>query len=283
MPVQVGRVLGHEGAGIVVAAPADDARLEPGMPVVVDPTIACARCAACVRGLPNLCASGGLLGRELDGLFADVVAVPVQNCHPLPDAIPLRDAPALQVLATVVHAQSKVRTVPKQVAAVVGLGFAGQLHAQLLAHRGARVLGVTRSEEKRLLAERLGCEWTATPDAAAASAAEAGGIEMVVECSGTLAGLRQAIELVRPGGTVLAYGIQTASGGELPFYDLYYKEITVVGARSLHPRDMTVAIDLVAQGAIEIATLVSDRLPLTEIRTAIERSAGGAMKVLLEH
>src|SRR5437773_1929183 len=80
--VAPGRVLGHEGAGVVLEAPAESG-LEPGAPVVIDPTIACGTCPICREGLPNLCPHGGLLGRELDGVFADEAAVPAANLHVL--------------------------------------------------------------------------------------------------------------------------------------------------------------------------------------------------------
>jgi len=283
--VAPGRVLGHEGAGVVLEAPAESG-LEPGAPVVIDPTIACGTCPICREGLPNLCPHGGLLGRELDGVFADEAAVPAANLHVLPDDVPLAEAPLLQVLSTVVHAQELVRVVPGRLAAVVGLGCSGQLHAQLLGHRGARVLGVTRSAEKRARAADLGCGWTAAPEDALALACELdprGGADLVVECAGKVETLDLALELVRPGGTVLAYGIITAEAGELAFYRLYKKELRVVGARSSLPRDMEIAIGLAASGAVRLAPLVTERLPLEAVAEAIERSAAGSQKVVLDH
>src|ERR687896_486443 len=50
-------------------------------------TVACGRCSACREDAPNLCLRGGLLGRDLDGLFADRARVPAANCYPLPDAV----------------------------------------------------------------------------------------------------------------------------------------------------------------------------------------------------
>jgi L-iditol 2-dehydrogenase len=284
-PVAGGRVLGHEGAGVVKSVPAGS-RLEAGMPVVIDPTIACGSCFACREGRPNLCAHGGILGREFDGLFADEAVVPVANLYPLPAGLPLADAPLLQVLATVVHGHEHVRVVPSRLAVVVGLGCTGQLHAQLLADRGARVLGVSRSADKRELGARLSCEWTAAPDEAAAVVAEHSaqhGADLVIECSGTLAGLDQAIALVRPGGTILAYGVYTEREGPLAFYQLYKKEILLVGSRANLPRDMTLAIDLAVTGAVQLTPLVTDRLPLEAAADAIERSASGSLKVVLAH
>jgi 2-desacetyl-2-hydroxyethyl bacteriochlorophyllide A dehydrogenase len=283
--VPAGRVLGHEGAGVVELVPSWSP-LEVGTPVIVDPAIACGACPICREGLPNLCPHGGLLGRELDGVFADEVNVPAPNLHALPDAVSLADAPLLQVLATVVHAQAAVALEPGSVSAVVGLGCTGQLHAQLLAHRGARVLGVTRSDEKRRLAAELACEWTAAPDEAeplARDLAPLGGAELVVEAAGTPASLDLAVRLVRPGGTVLAYGIQTHAGPELSLYQLYRKEVRLLHSRASLPHDLPAAIALVATGAVRLAPLISDRLPLDDAGEALERSAAGALKVVLEH
>jgi threonine dehydrogenase-like Zn-dependent dehydrogenase len=281
--VEVGRVLGHEGAGLVVHAP-QNLDLEPGTPVIVDPTIACGACALCREGRANLCSRAGLLGRELDGVFADAVSVPAANLHPLPPELPLGDAPLVQVLATVVHAQERTHVVPGRLAAVVGLGCTGQLHAQLLRHRGARVLGVTRSERKRELASRLSCEWVAAPSDAAAVAAEldpGGGAHVVVEAAGTLEALETALALVRPGGTILAYGSLTETDGRLPFYLFYKKEVTLLGSRANLPHEFGIAITLAATNAVSLAPLVSDRLPLDEAQTALARSAEGALKVVM--
>lgn len=285
IPVAPGRVMGHEAAGTVEDAP-EGSGLEAGMRVVVDPVLSCGRCSACRDDAPNLCLRGGLLGRDRDGLFADLARVPAANCHPLPDEIPLADAPAIQVLATVVHAQELVHVVPGRVAAVVGLGFTGQLHAQLLRVRGARVLGITRSEAKRAIAAELACEWTAAPAEAAAAAREAtreGTVDLVAESSGSIEALAQAIELVRPGGTILWYGTSTATEGALPFYAVYYKEIRMIGARASKPRDMQIAIDLAAAGHVSIAPLVTERLGLEDVETALELSLRGALKVMMEH
>jgi 2-desacetyl-2-hydroxyethyl bacteriochlorophyllide A dehydrogenase len=284
-PVAAGRVLGHEGAGIVRSTPRDPI-VEVGARVVVDPTIACGGCALCREGQPNLCVRGGLLGRELDGVFADEVSVPAANLHVLPDSVALADAPLVQVLATVVHAHDRLNVVPGRVATVVGLGCTGQLHAQLLRHRGARVLGVGRSVAKRELASRLACEWVVEPQDAAAAVRELdprGGADVVVESAGTLDALSTALKLVRPGGTVLAYGSQTAAEGALPFYLLYKKEVRLLGSRANLPRDFESAITLAATGGVSLAPLVTDRLPLAEAETAFARSASGALKVVMTH
>jgi L-iditol 2-dehydrogenase len=284
IPVEAGRVLGHEGAGVVVAGGTRHG-LEEGLPVVVDPAIACGRCRLCAAGHQNLCLHGGLLGRDSDGLFTDQASVPGTNLYPLPDGFDITLAPLLQVIATVVRAQDAIRVDPGSVAVVVGLGFTGQLHAQLLRHRGARVLGVGRTPQKRELAARLACEWTAHPDEAAEALAALtpDGAPLVVEAAGTIPALRTAIGLVGPAGTILCYGTYTDRSGELPFYDLYYKEIDLISTRASRPRDMRATLALAAAGAFDLPPLVSDRLSLDRAPEALELSKKGALKVLMTH
>ena len=282
--VTPGRVLGHEGAGFVTEAPSGSG-LELGLPVLVDPVIACGHCRLCREGHQNVCRNGGLLGRDLDGLFADAAAVPAANLHPLPAGFDVGLAPMLQVAATVVRAQDAVEVAPGSIAVVIGLGFTGQLHAQLLQYRGARVLGIGRSENKRNLAARLACEWVATPDEAAAALAEVDpdGARLVVEAAGTIPALRTAIELVRPAGKILCYGTYTDTEAQLPFYDLYFKEIDLISTRASRPRDMDATLALAATAAFDLEPLVSDRLPLGRASLALDLSKNGALKVLMTH
>jgi threonine dehydrogenase-like Zn-dependent dehydrogenase len=105
----------------------------------------------------------------------------------------------------------------------------------------------------------------------------------VVEAVGSIPALRQALELVRPGGTILAFGTQTATQAELPLYDLYYKEVTVASTRASCPADMDTALSLVSRGQVDLATLVSDRLTLAEAPEAIARARACAVKVVMTH
>lgn len=284
IPVASGRVLGHEGAGFVQEVPAGS-DLEQGTPVLVDPVIACGLCHLCRDGHQNLCRNGGLLGRDFDGLFTNTAAVPVTNLYRLPADFDVDLGPTLQVVATVVRSQDAVTVTPGDVAVVIGLGFTGQLHAQLLRHRRARVLGIGRSEGKRALASHLACEWVATPDEAPAALAEIApdGARLVVEAAGTMPALRNAIALVRPGGTVLCYGTHTDTEARLPFYDLYLKEIDLISTRASRPRDMDATLALAAAGAFDLEPLVSDRLPLDHAPQALDLSNSGALKVLMTH
>ena len=280
------RILGHEVIGRVVR-PGASRRIAEGTRVLVDPAIACGHCHACLADRPNLCPRGALMGREVDGGFADLVAVDDRQLLALPPSMSLPDAAMLQVLGVCVHAQRRVNVFPGQTAAVIGLGVGGLLHTQLLTARGVRVVGITRSSGKQELAESLGAVVACGPDEAVeciGDVTDGRGVDVVVESVGTTETLAQAIDLVTVGGAVLQYGILAATEGRLPFYELYYKEIDLVNSRAAVPGDYAASIDLVASGQVEVASLISETFPLERGADAFDamHRRSDLIKVLLE-
>jgi threonine dehydrogenase-like Zn-dependent dehydrogenase len=269
-----------------VAAPGPSGTVPAGAPVVVNPAAFCGLCRECRRDLPHLCARGGLLGRDLDGCFAEYVAVPEALLHPLPAGVGADQAALVQVLSTCVHAQAGAPVSPETSAVVIGLGVAGLLHVQLLRARGVRaIVGVTRAAWKRDLALACGASAVAAPDdAAAAVAAATGGqgADLAIEAAGTAATLAQAIRLAGPGATVVLFGAMAAADG-LPTYEAYLKELTVRCPRASRPRDFDAAIRLCAAGQIDAAPLVTGRFPLADVARALAASADAAqLKVVLD-
>jgi L-iditol 2-dehydrogenase len=284
IPVEYPRVMGHEIVGTVVSGGSDD---EVGTRVLVDPGFVCGVCLQCREGRTNICTAGGLIGRDQDGGLRDLIAVPASNIHELPDELEPGTAPMLQVLATCVHAQRRARVFPGESVVVLGLGVTGLLHLQLAKLGGAGpLIGITRSAPKLALARELGADLMIPADGSETSevaAALPGGADLVIECVGTVSAFARAIEMVRIGGRILAYGTMTETSGELPFYDLYHKEISVIGARSARVEDFPTAIDAVASGRVALGALISGRFPLHEADEAI-RAAGapGALKVFID-
>ncbi|HEU5112499.1 MAG TPA: alcohol dehydrogenase catalytic domain-containing protein, partial [Acidimicrobiia bacterium] len=171
IPVDYPRIMGHEMVGEVVAAP-PASPYPAGTRVLVDPGVACGWCHLCRAGRFNICVNGGLLGRDVDGVFTEYAVVPFNRLIPVPAGISARASGVLQVLGTCVHAVKTIASFPGQTAAVIGLGVAGQLITQLLRLRGMTVVGITRSEWKRDLAASTGTHFTAAPDDAPAVLAE---------------------------------------------------------------------------------------------------------------
>jgi L-iditol 2-dehydrogenase len=190
-----------------------------------------------------------------------------------------------------VHAQRQIDIVPGESVVVFGLGVTGQLHVQLAKARGAGpVIGVTRSAEKRALAEQLGADVTFPGGEGAIDkvrdATEGRGADVVIETTGVLPSVAASVKMARAGGRVLLFGIITAQEGALPFYDLYFKELSLVSARVAKGEDYPSAIALVEQGTVRLEPLVSDVMPLVELKAAIGMlgsDSGQRMKVIMEH
>lgn len=290
IPVRHPLVMGHEMFGRIASVGALAEGREVGARVIVDPVISCGICFWCSKGQENLCPSGALLGRDRDGGFREVMAVPAPNVYEIPESIDDEVAPLLQVLTVCMHGQRTTPIFPGDSVLVIGLGVSGLLHLQLAKARGAGTLiGITRTESKRALARSLGADLTldaAEPDLEGAIRDATGGRgpDVVIECVGKVETLARSIDLVRVGGHVLLFGTITADRGALPFYSLYLKEVTITNPRAAKREDFPAAIDMAASGAVQLGPLITHRFALESAQEAIELSrAGGPLKVMLDH
>ena len=290
IPVRYPRIMGHEMFGEVVENGHSDT-LRSGDRVVIDPELYCGSCFHCRIGQTHLCPKGMLVGRDTDGGFAEYLTAPTSHVFPVPDSIDSETAPMIQVLTTCLHAQRQVDIFPGESVVVLGLGVTGQLHVQLAKARGASpVIGVTRSADKRALAERLGADLTIPGGDGAIEkvreATEGRGADVVIETTGVLPSLAGAVAMARSGGRLLLFGIITAKEGALPFYDLYFKELKLINARVAKSEDYPSSIALVERGIVRLEPLVSNVMPLGELKTAIGMlgsDSGQRMKIILNH
>lgn len=284
IPVTHPRVMGHEMIGEIVEA-AEDGSLPAGTKVLVNPGVFCGTCDLCRRDRRHLCRRGGLMGRDIDGVFAEFVAIGEEFLHVVPAGM-ARDAEAvLQVLGTVVHAQRTVDPFPDATAVVIGLGVSGLLHLQLLAARGVQVIGITRSGWKRELAEQLGAAATAPPDEAedlVGDLTEGKGADVVIESVGSEATLTQAIELAGHAADIVLFGTLTGGTAGLPYYQLYFKELTIHNPRAAGPGDYDTGIALMSEGRLELAPLVTARYPLHDAEPAFAAIGPKNLKVVFD-
>ena len=290
IPVHYPLVMGHETVGEVVKAPTGaDAKV--GARVIVDPVYFCGRCYQCRAGQTHLCPNGGILGRDRDGGFAELVSVPADNLYHLPDGVDEQEAPLIQVLTTCLHAHRLADIFPSEAVIVIGLGVTGLLHIQLAKARGAYpVIGITRSKWKRDVADQLGADFTFAPDENIVEnvlgVTGGRGADLIIESVGKSAVLAQAMELVRIGGRILPFGIYTDKSAELPFYQFYYKEIDIINARAAKGEDYPACLDLVRRGVVDLKTIVSHNLPMDELGGALDMLANeepGRLKIILDH
>jgi len=262
-------VPGHEFVGVVEHGPPE----LRGRRVVGEINVACGRCRACRRGHPTHCEVRtvlGIVGR--DGAFAEYLVLPVENLIPVPDAVSTDAATFTEPLAAALAIGQQVAVRPGDRVLLVGDGKLAQLIAQTLALTGCEltVLGRHRDKLTRLAARGIA---TAVGELPAA-----GAFDLAVEATGNPEGFELARRALRPRGTLV---MKSTYAGRLTVdaSALVVDEITLVGSRCGPFRP---ALRLLAEGRVEVASLIEARHPLRDGLAAFEQAGRrGTLKVLL--
>ena len=266
-------VLGHEFVGRVLAC---DARPElEGQRVVAEINIGCGVCPPCRAGRREHCQQRQVLGiRGRDGAFAQFVAAPVANLHPVPHNVSDQAAVFAEPLAAALRVREQVGIRPSDQVVVLGDGKLGQLIARSLAGVGCELVVQGRSHDRRGMA-LLRAAGIAT---AATGEIPPGWADVVVECTGSPAGFDQALDLLRPEGTLVLKSTY-ADPGAINLSRVVVDEIRVVGSRC---GPFQPALRALASGAVDPLPLIDAVYPLAEGLAALEHAAArSVLKVLL--
>jgi len=257
-------VLGHEMAGVVVSGP------QSGQRVAVDPAVPCFACRSCRAGNPNLCERIVFAGHgSTDGGMREYLAWPTHRLHPLPDGVDVVDGALLEPLGVALHALDLAHLRPASTVAVVGCGPIGLLVVQLALRAGATaVTAVEPLAHRRDAAAALGATAVPPEDPAIRDV----NADVAIEFAGTDAALAVAIDAVRPGARVVVGGIPDADRWTFEAAPARRKGLSLVMSRRMNEvYDRVIA--LVATGAVELRSVVSDRRPLDEAPGAIAQAA----------
>jgi threonine dehydrogenase-like Zn-dependent dehydrogenase len=262
---------GHEFVAEVVES---DNPAFHGRRVVGEINLACTRCAWCCKGLGRHCPTRTVLGIvNQPGAFQEFFVLPDRNLHVLPDAMPNQQAVFAEPLAAACEILDQVQIPRHEPIAVLGDGKLGLLISMLLAAYGYPVRQFGRHAEKLRIAEHEGVavELLEGPLPVAAYG-------WVVDATGSPEGLRSAISLVHPRGTVI---LKSTVHGTVPVdtAPAIVQEITLVGSRCGR---MEAALPLLEHGIIPVESLIAACYPLSAAPEAFAHAARrGTMKVLL--
>jgi threonine dehydrogenase-like Zn-dependent dehydrogenase len=262
------RIQGHELSALVEDPGTARADIKQGDRVAILPLLPCGRCYPCRIGRPNVCPRFRLVGVHTDGGLQQRLEVPAPNVFGVGDLEP--DATAfVEPASIVVHALARGRLQPGEQVVVFGAGPIGLAAVLAATHAGARVLAVDPMENRRDLAKRLGAEhtaWTKAP-AEITEWTNGDGPPLIVETSGEVGVLPQAIEMVSPAGRIVVVGMSEATTPVRPgaFPE---KEIDVIGTSCATAEDFQVAIDLIK--ASTITAIFSHHFPLARAAEAFD-------------
>jgi alcohol dehydrogenase len=244
---------GHEFVG-VVEGPASSPLL--GKRVVGEINLACGRCAWCAKGLGRHCPKRTVLGiRGHAGAHAEWLTLPEANLFEVPAGVANEEAVFVEPLAAACEILDQVPVTAGTRAAVLGAGKLGRLAAEVLRTAGADV---------SLLGRR--------------SRARAASFDLVIEATGSPAGMPRALVLVRPRGTIVWKSTHHAPA-RFDAAPLVVNEVTVVGSRCgrFEP-----ALELLRTKRVDVRSLLSSEFPLRDAIRALRVSERpGVLKVLL--
>lgn len=282
-------VLGHEFSAVVEKVGPDTETVPVGTPVAVEPIVPCRECDACERGIYNLCASFGFTGSpHTDGALQESVVVPARGLHPLPPDMPFEMGALVEPTSIAVHAVRRSGLQPGETVTIIGAGPIGLLILAVCRAYAAEAVYVTDVDPGRLqIAQALGA--TATVDVRGMEpdeirqSTDRHGTDITFEAVGSPTTLETAMHLVRPGGRVIAVGVNIAE--RIPFNLMLAqsKETTVIPIY-LGRDAFGEAIELLASQRIDGKRIVSNRFPLEKAAQAMDTALNGgeAVKVMIE-
>jgi threonine dehydrogenase-like Zn-dependent dehydrogenase len=262
-------ILGHEFVGVAESGP------YAGRRVVGEINCSCWTCETCLANRPTHCPNRTTIGISgHDGAFADLIAVPQRNLHPVPDSVATDAAVFTEPVAAAFEIPAQLRLERESRVVVLGDGRLGNLCAQVLARICGSVTVVGKHPEKLALLDGMGMATLLLSDLMPERIAD-----VAVDCTGSETGLPLALKVVRPRGTVVLK--TTVAGAQtMAWAPVVIDEISVVGSRC-GPFDR--ALSALAEGRVSVLPLISRRYDLSNGVEALDAaSSSDVLKVLLD-
>ncbi|MBG6159361.1 L-iditol 2-dehydrogenase [Labrenzia sp. EL_159] len=267
---------GHEFTGTVVETGKNVEGTKVGQSVVVDMNIGCGHCYWCRRNEILNCPDMQQMGITINGAFAEFIAVPARLVIAAPDKTPQAVLALTEPLACVVRAARKARITFGQSVVVIGAGPIGNLHVQLLRTIGAAPIIVSDISRDRVrLALEAGADYGVTDpaelEATVMRATEGRGADIVIESVGHPSLYQTAMQLIRKGGHVAAFGL-TGAGETLPvdILQTILEENSIKGSVAGMGQDMHDSLTLLTHGRIRTEAFTGATFPLADIQSAFD-------------
>lgn len=268
-------VLGHEFGGVVEAVGAQVRHFKPGDRVTVPFHMACGHCEYCYTGRSNLCLAHGAIGVHFNGGYGRLTSVPSAdvNLVHLPEEVDFLTAATLgcRFMTSYHGVVNRAHLRPGDWVTIFGLGGVGLSAVQIASALGARVVAISRSEEKLARAREEGAIATvlAGEEHLADTLKEitGGGAHVAIDALGSKDTLLGGILALRKGGRHVQLGLtgQIEKGiVGLPVDAMVLQEITFVGSLGCPTTSYPGLLSLVASGKLAPKRLVTQRIPIEQ-------------------
>ena len=288
--VTEGRILGHEGVGVVEAVGDAVSNFKPGDRVLISCISSCGKCEYCKRQMYSHCEDGGwILGHLIDGTQAEYVRIPHadNSLYPIPDGA---DEEALVMLSDILPTGFEIGVLygavqPGDTVAIVGagpVGMAALLTAQFFSP--GRIIMVDLDDARLELAQKFGATDLINSSGAdtidAILALTKDGVDVAIEAVGIPQTFDICQRIVRPGGHIANIGVH-GSSVDLQIQDLWIKNITLTTGL-VNTNTTPMLLKTVQSGTLEPAQLITHRFHFDEMLKAYEVFGNAAREQVLK-
>ncbi len=284
--------LGHEIAGIVLAVGDGVRRFKPGDRMTAAHHVPCGACWACRHGNDSMCAQ--FKATQIDPCgFAEQIRIPAlqvaEVAFHLPDTLSDEAACFTEPLGCAVRAVRRTDVQAGDNVVVVGGGGMGLLIAQALLASGARPIVADIAESRLELAAAVGV--SALIDSRKDGLqgpllrmTKGVGVDAAILTVVNAAVVHDVQAAIRPGGRINVF----ASAGDdarlaFDFDDLYHRELAISSTYSSNPATLAEAFDLLATGRVNVAPLISHRMPLEAFAEGVRLQRQGLATKVIFH
>jgi threonine dehydrogenase-like Zn-dependent dehydrogenase len=262
-------ILGHEFVGVARSGQ------YAGRRVVGEINCNCRSCPRCRSGLGNHCGNRTVVGIDRhDGAFAQRVAIPQHNLHPVPDSVSNDQAVFAEPLAAALQITEQIPLRASDRVAILGDGRLAYLSAQAIRIATSSVTVIGKHKSKLARFQRLQMSTVDLNDLVTDKS-----FDVVVDCTGSETGLPLALNCVRPRGTVVMK-TTVATNHQLSLAPVVIDEITIVGSRC---GPFAKAVQALEDRSVDVSDLITHRYPLQAVHQALEAAvAPDAFKVVFQ-
>lgn len=290
-------ICGHEFAGTVAEVGNKVSEFSIGQQVTVDPIIWCGKCPACREGHYPACSSLKLVGVDLDGGFAEFVAVDKSMVFAVDQAVPAEHAALVEVLGIGFHACNRAKVTSNSSLAIWGAGRIGQCVLQAARTRTDKPVFMIDLLDQRLKIAESAYDNVFTvnplrhdPVEFIKSKTSGEGVDIAIEAVGhagetdkTVNPVMGCVRSIRGAGNVCVLGLSDVPA-EIVFKELIWKEATIAASR-VSAGEFDESIDCLSKGKLKPEILISDVYPANKVQQAFEilqKSPHEHLKILLD-
>ena len=289
--------LGHEPAGIITQVGSEISNFSVGDRVFTHHHVACYSddCHECSHGNETMCKKYYESNLEPCGL-ADEYVVPEWNVKHggvlnIPDSMSFEEAAMIEPLACCIRAWNKFKHHKNDSVAILGVGPTGIMHVLLAKLYGfGKVFCLDLNDFRLNFAKKFE---TITIHSGNTNALEQiksetanQGVDVVIVSTSSLNALKDAVNFVRKGGTIVMFGVPSKGANvDLDMSEIYSKGITIVNSYAASDVDTIHALDLISNKQIDVSQLITHKYNLQECQQAFAHAKSGdnAMKIIISN